>query len=267
MSACEKCAEALRRVVFTTAGEGDQQVALWREYPLAVDGWLCTQCGWSAVPRRMSTQEVTDCIQTGVQHAQKGATDDAEYWFRRAACSWPDYSPGLANLAELLTARAAAAGRDVAERHALRAAAERYLRRALEKDPTNLPASQLLTLARLEAFAGREDDALRRLEELARRTELPASVRGDVEALRARQQPYSCPRAGSVAFVGNRTKNACSRHHGSLRRRALAIQWRLRIGGCLEKSASALVSTGQRSKRCGAVLNVTRTRSKAAEST
>ena len=41
MSACEKCTAAVRRVVFTTAGEGEQQVALWREYPLAVDGWLC----------------------------------------------------------------------------------------------------------------------------------------------------------------------------------------------------------------------------------
>jgi tetratricopeptide (TPR) repeat protein len=185
MSACEKCTAAVRGVVFTTAGEGEQQVALWREYPLAVDGWLCGQCGWSAVPRRMSAQEVTECIRTGVQHAQKGALDDAEYWLRRAACSWPDYSPALANLAELLASRAAAPGRNVAEHRALREAAERYLRRAHEKDPANLPAGQLVTLARLEAFAGREDDALRRLEELERRADLSASVRSDVDALRA----------------------------------------------------------------------------------
>jgi tetratricopeptide (TPR) repeat protein len=184
MPACERCATPLRRAVFTTAGEGEQQIALWREYPLAVDGWLCTKCGWCAVPRKMSAQEVTDCIQTGVQHAQNGALDDAEYWFRRAACSWPDYSPGLANLAELLTSRAAAPGRDVAERHALREAAERYLRRALEKDHANLPASSLVSLARLEAWAGREDEALARLEELGCRDDLPASVKGDVGALR-----------------------------------------------------------------------------------
>jgi tetratricopeptide (TPR) repeat protein len=185
MSACEKCTAVVRRVVFTTAGEGEQQIALWREYPLAVDGWLCAQCGWAAVPRRMSAREVTDCIQTGVQHAQKGVLNDAEYWFRRAACSWPDYSPGLANLAELLISRAAAPGRDVSERHALREAAERYFRRALEKDPTNLAANQVVSLARLEAWAGREDEALGRLEALERGDHLSANVRRDVDALRA----------------------------------------------------------------------------------
>jgi tetratricopeptide (TPR) repeat protein len=202
MSACEKCGAAVRQVVFTTAGEGEQQAALWREYPLAVDGWLCVKCGRSAVPRRVSAQEVTDGIKTGVEHAQKGRVDDAEYWFRRAACSWPDYAPGLANLAEVLTSRAAAPARDVSERRALRECAERYLRRALERDPKNLPDGLIVTLARLEALSGREEEALARLEALDRRQDLPATVRSDLDALRVQTKEGRAlfSRASELAF-------------------------------------------------------------------
>lgn len=217
MSTCERCAAALRQIVFTTAGEGEQQLALWREYPLAIDGWLCLQCGWCGVPRRMSAQEVTDCIQTGVQNAQKGALDDAEYWFRRAACSWPDYSPGLANLAELSIARSAGPGLGPSERRTLRKAAERYLRRALEKDPKNLPASQLLSLARVEALDGREDEALRRLEALEHREDVSAAVRADITALRVQTNQgralfsIASELAGNLILVHGRAPSPLSR--------------------------------------------------------
>ena len=182
MSVCGKCGAPVRRIVFTTAGEGEQ-TAVWREYPLAVDGWICGACGWSAVPRRMPPDEVTECIQTGLLHARKGGLDDAEYWLRRAACSWPDYAPGLVHLAEVALSREGDKARPAAERARLRGVARTYLQRAVEKDPTNVAETSMLQLARLEALAGQEAEALARLEELGRREGLRDDVKAELEGL------------------------------------------------------------------------------------
>ena len=129
LDACESCGGTLRRFVFTTAGGGDQ-VAVWRAYPLAVDGWVCPSCGWAAAPRRVSAEEIMEFIRTGVTHAQEGRLDDAEYWFLRATTSWPNYPHALANLAQVYLQRARAQGVD---RGALRRRAIGLLRDAAKE--------------------------------------------------------------------------------------------------------------------------------------
>src|SRR5689334_2808652 len=88
MGICEQCSGTLQLVVFTTAG-GGEQLKVWRAYPLAIDGWRCRACGWSALPRYISVEESLEFGRRGSEQAQAGNFDDAEFWFRRILGSWP----------------------------------------------------------------------------------------------------------------------------------------------------------------------------------
>jgi tetratricopeptide (TPR) repeat protein len=180
MEACGSCGGPVRRIVFTTAGGGDQ-LAIWRAYPLAVDGFVCTTCGEAVVPRSLSAQEITEIVQTGVLHARESRFDDAEYWFLRAVSSWPEFPPALANLAQVYVERADARGGD---RDALRREAMRLLQRAAD-EPEHCPAAARLTLARVEAMLGNEKAALGRLEALAAAADVDEQVRNEAASMTA----------------------------------------------------------------------------------
>jgi tetratricopeptide (TPR) repeat protein len=178
---CEQCRSPLRKVVFTTAGSGDQ-IEIWRQYPLAVDGWVCPSCGWSAMPRCISAEESTEYGRQGVEHASSGQFDDAEFWFRRIIGSWPRYAAGYADLGQLSCDRAEAERSHVAkQRH--RSNAVKWLRRAVALDPERQLARTRFQLARVLALTGAEDEALAMLEELLDGPALPPDVRVDADTL------------------------------------------------------------------------------------
>lgn len=87
-------------VVITTYdpfGEGD----LWQTYPLALDGWRCSQCGRVGYPALLDPEEVRDLVTAGNEAARRGDLDEAEYHLRRLASSRPGYSIGRVNLASV----------------------------------------------------------------------------------------------------------------------------------------------------------------------
>lgn len=179
---CNRCGERPREVVFTTAGLGEAQRAVFQRAPLAVDGWICTACGWAAAPRRVSPEEITSFLEEGVRHGEAAQLDDAEYWFLRAASSWPDYPPALGNLAELKCIRAGKALGE--ERHALEDQAIELFRRAVENDSgIAAPPAFRRELARMEALRGNETSALKRLDALARDNDVSAEAREEARQL------------------------------------------------------------------------------------
>ena len=164
MAACERCGKRLRQVVFTTAGSGDQ-IEVWRQYPLAVDGWLCVACGWSVMPRFISPEESVEYGRTGAEHAKSGQLDDAEFWFRRILGSWPGYPAGYADLGQISTARAETASAPE-ERARYRSEAEGWFRRAVQADAEHGIAGVRVALARALALNDKEQEAIEVLDEL-----------------------------------------------------------------------------------------------------
>ncbi|WP_437988017.1 tetratricopeptide repeat protein [Sorangium sp. So ce117] len=181
IAACERCDRPLRQVVFTTAGRG-AQAEIWREYPLAIDGWMCRGCGWSAMPRFLSAEESGQYGREAAAHASNGQFDDAEFWLRRIIGSWPGCAPGYAELGQLSSARAeAATDPEAKERH--RSEAEAWFRRAVLADPDRKLAGVRVPLARTLALNGKERDAFEVLDGLLCDAALPASVRTEAETL------------------------------------------------------------------------------------
>ena len=193
MAACKQCNEPVRRVVFTTAGGGDQH-EIWQEYPLAVDGWLCRGCGWSVVPRSISVEESVEYGRQGTAHATSGQFDDAEFWFRRIISSWPGYAAGFADMGQLSNARADASP-TLRAKHQYRSEAEGWLRRAVAADSECRIASVRVTLARVLALNGEERGALEMLDRLLNDSALQSSIRSEAEML------ASDVRAGKALFT------------------------------------------------------------------
>jgi tetratricopeptide (TPR) repeat protein len=162
MRNCEKCSAPLQLVVFTTAGSGEQ-LAIWKAYPLAIDGWLCRACGWSALPRFISAEESVEYGRRGAEQAQARNFDDAEFWFRRILGSWPGYGPGYADLGQLNLTRAEAT-KDPNERTQRREQAVGLFRKALATGGTL--GGVRAPLARAVALLGREPEALQLLKDL-----------------------------------------------------------------------------------------------------
>jgi tetratricopeptide (TPR) repeat protein len=175
MGICEKCSGTLRRVVFTTAG-GGEQLKIWRAYPLAIDGWLCPACGWSALPRFISVEESVEYGRRGAEQAQSGNLDDAEFWFRRILGSWPGYGAGYADLGQLSLTRADATT-DAGERVSHRKRAEELFRKALA---TGGKLGGVRTpLARTLVLMGREEEAIELLGDLERDAEAGEAMRAE----------------------------------------------------------------------------------------
>jgi tetratricopeptide (TPR) repeat protein len=180
-STCERCGKGVRRVIFTIAGAGDQ-IEVWRQYPLAVDGWVCPNCGWAAMPRFISMEESVEFGRIAAEHARKGQFDDAEFWFRRIIGSWHGYAAGYADLGQLSIARSEAS-KDVEDKRRYRREAEAWLRRAAVADPDRRLAAARLPLARMIALGGNEHEALEVLASMLADPALDATLRDEAEQL------------------------------------------------------------------------------------
>lgn len=183
VSRCPRCDVPVRRMVFTTAGAGDQ-MEIWRAYPLAIDGWLCANCGWSAMPRFITVDESTEFGRRGAEHASNGELDDAEFWFRRILASWPGYPAGYADMGQVSLARAEAAASHE-EKAGHRAAAESWLRQAVDADREQKLAGIRIPFARVLALNGKEAEALAILDSLLAQVDVAAPIRSDAETVAA----------------------------------------------------------------------------------
>lgn len=179
MRTCEKCSGTLQQVVFTTAG-GGEQLKIWKAYPLAIDGWMCRGCGWSALPRYISVEESVEYGRRGTEQAQSGNFEDAEFWFRRILGSWPGYGAGYADLGQLSLSRAEAT-RDADERAEHRKQAEKLFRKALASDGNF--GGVRAPLARTLALLGKEAEAIELLRELDLDTAAGENWRAEGRAL------------------------------------------------------------------------------------
>jgi tetratricopeptide (TPR) repeat protein len=175
MKSCERCSAPVRQVVFTTAGSGEQ-TAVWRAYPLAVDGWLCRACGLSVSPRRISAEESAEYGRNGAAHARSGNLDDAEFWFRRILASWPGYPAAYADLAQVQMSRANASG-ELAERLRYRQEALNLFRKAVAASNGQPPGLIRLPFARALALSGNEEEALVHLQALDADVALDEAIR------------------------------------------------------------------------------------------
>lgn len=98
-SPCDQCGKALSEAFITTGGPtGDPDV--WRDIPIAVDGWACVSCGVFRYPRKMSPELVTALTQEGAEHGRAGRFVEAEQVFARIVWAWPGYVMGHLNYAE-----------------------------------------------------------------------------------------------------------------------------------------------------------------------
>jgi tetratricopeptide (TPR) repeat protein len=93
------CGKTMPELLITTGGpHGHPEV--WRDAPIAVDGWGCLDCFVFRVPRRMTVEEIMGFVEKGAEHGRAGRFADAEWWFTRVTWDWPGYVPAHGNLAE-----------------------------------------------------------------------------------------------------------------------------------------------------------------------
>jgi tetratricopeptide (TPR) repeat protein len=101
---CEQCQRPLAEVLITTGGPmGDP--ALWRDHPVAVDGWACADCGVFRYPRNLSPARITEIMKEGVEHGRADRFAEAELCFARIVWDWPGYAAGHLNYAEATRSR------------------------------------------------------------------------------------------------------------------------------------------------------------------
>lgn len=96
LEACQSCGGKVQEVLFTT------EPALWSQYPLALDGWVCPDCGEVVTPRFLEPEEAEALFQNGLSAAEAGQFEEAERALRRLCNSWPRYAPARVYLAQVL---------------------------------------------------------------------------------------------------------------------------------------------------------------------
>lgn len=101
---CSECGKPLVEVLITTGGPLCDPT-VWRDTPIAVDGWACVPCGKYRYPRKVTAQRITELMEEGVAHGRAGRFADAEHSFLRVTWNWPGYPPAHINYAEAVRTR------------------------------------------------------------------------------------------------------------------------------------------------------------------
>jgi len=178
---CERCGEPLAEMFITTGGAlGDPDV--WRDHPIAVDGWACAGCGVFRYPRKIDPQRIQELTEEGVAAGRSGDFAAAELCFARIVWNWPGYFPGHLNYAEATRDRLADRKPDdpAVERRLVERMVDQYEAAvaAFEEQPTpSLVAGAARAYRSLadQAIEARAADRARRLLETCLRLDgLPA---------------------------------------------------------------------------------------------
>jgi hypothetical protein len=171
---CLDCGGPLAEVLITTFADDDQD-ELWRDVPVAVDGWSCGACGAFRYPRRMTPQQILAIEAEATQHGRAGRFVEAERCFVRVVWDWPGYVIGHANYADATRERLrhAAVGDERLRarltqriREQLEAAVAGHARES-EPRMANVVAHAQLTLAEFALDAGDVKRARRAADECA----------------------------------------------------------------------------------------------------
>lgn len=96
---CESCKTPFEEV-FITTGTAMGDDVLFRDMPVAVDGWMCLPCGSFRYPRRIDPAQVNAWMTEGAEHGRAGRFADAELCFLRITWDWPGYPIAHVNYAE-----------------------------------------------------------------------------------------------------------------------------------------------------------------------
>jgi hypothetical protein len=115
---CPQCKGALDEAYITTHGDP----VLWRDHPIAVDGWVCKPCMSISYPRRVPTEHVLEIGSKGLAFLRKDNYLEAEPCFARIVWDWPGFAPGHLSYADVTRMRLKA------ERATLDATTKRRLR-------------------------------------------------------------------------------------------------------------------------------------------
>ncbi len=237
--ACKLCQAPVRQVIFTTAGSGDQE-KIWRQYPLAVDGWVCVSCGWSAMPRRISAEESVEFGRRGAEHAGHGQFDDAEFWIRRIVASWPGYPGGYADLGQLALARADAA-KQPKDKTQLRKDAIAWFRRAIGADLDGRFAGVRIPFARALALSGDETEALELLADVPSTPSATDEVKTEAATLVAQILEGKALFSRATELVGETVLEPLGKPLPAERREALELGRSL-LRKCRERSKTFATS-------------------------
>ena len=183
---CSDDGSALVPILITTYGDfGDP--AVWREYPLAVDGWRCPEDGNIEFPALLSPAEVTNLLQLGEAAAKSGNLDEAEFNFRRVTSSWPGYMFGRVNLGSVYLdkikaeqARPGGASAEVVQRYVEVAVTQ--FEHALTTSPPAPPQIRLM-LGRLYLRSNRPERGHAVLRVLLADPSAPEALKREAQAL------------------------------------------------------------------------------------
>ncbi len=189
---CERCGASLQELFITTGGPlGDPDV--WREHPIAVDGWACIGCGIFRYPRQISPARITALSNEGVAHGRAGRIAEAEACFARIAWDWPGYAPGHLNYATALLDRLNDE-KDIAARRQLTSHATDQCDAAVDafvREPTPPTLADVLAGACMRvAEAAIHDRAYDRAARYARKAHELPGISDDVKANAADGQRY-----------------------------------------------------------------------------
>ncbi len=108
VACCPACGGAVTEVLLTV------EPALWSAYPLALDAWVCPDCGHVLSPRFLEPEEAEGAYQEGLAAAEAGQYEAAERCLRRLANGWPRYAPARVYLAQVRLLRLEQTGPDPA---------------------------------------------------------------------------------------------------------------------------------------------------------
>jgi hypothetical protein len=96
---CPACGRPQDETLITTYSRGTDE-ELWRDVPVAVDGWACAPCGSLRYPRRMTPREILAIEAEATTHGRAGRFVEAERCFVRVVWDWPGYVIGHVNYAD-----------------------------------------------------------------------------------------------------------------------------------------------------------------------
>jgi len=124
---CDRCGGTLLDAFITTGGEHGDMV-VWRDHPIAVDGWACVPCGVFRYPKKMDPARIHELNEEGASRGRAGQLAAAEQSFARIVWNWPGYFLGHINYAEATRSRLHAGNLDDAavERRLIARMVEQY---------------------------------------------------------------------------------------------------------------------------------------------
>lgn len=198
---CPSCGRPQDEVLITTYSRSADQ-ELWRDVPVAVDGWACAECGSLRYPRRMTPQQILAIEAEATKHGRAGRFVEAERCFVRVVWDWPGYAVGHVNYADATrerlrhTPEADSFGRQLLRQRIVEQLEQAVAGHRRESDPkvAHVVAHAQLTLAEVALEMGDSERARRALGECEKLPALSEAHRARLK--QARQRLASAGRSG-----------------------------------------------------------------------